>query len=40
MHKILIDIKNKKQDCIYVMKKIENEELEIIEEKERQYVKR
>lgn len=40
MHKILIDIKNKKQDCIYAMKKIENEELEIIEEKERQYVKR
>lgn len=40
MHKILIDIKNKKQDCIYVMKKIENEELEIIEEKEKQYVKR
>lgn len=40
MHKILIDIKNKKQDCIYAMKKIENEELEIIEEKEKQYVKR
>ena len=40
MHKILIDIKNKKQDCMYAMKKIENEELEIIEEKERQYVKR
>lgn len=39
MHKILIDIKNKKQNCIYAMKKIENEELEIIEEKERQYVK-
>ena len=37
MHKILVDIKNKKQDCMY---KIENEELEIIEEKERQYVKR
>ena len=37
MHKILVDIKNKKQDCMY---KIKNEELEIIEEKEKQYVKR
>lgn len=40
MHKILIDIKNKKRDCTSQIKKIENEELEIIEEKEKQYVER